>query len=68
MTRSAQSRLAAIGAGALCVALSVLAGCGGPAVSGEESFDQAREVNFAYKAAVADVQLQLFDGEWILEG
>ena len=37
-------------------------------MSGEESFDQAREVNFAYNAAVADVQLQLFDGEWILEG
>ncbi|MFJ2367749.1 hypothetical protein [Microbacterium sp. NPDC087665] len=37
-------------------------------MTGEELFDQAREVNFTYKAAVADVQLQLFDGEWTVEG
>ncbi|MFJ2367750.1 hypothetical protein [Microbacterium sp. NPDC087665] len=37
-------------------------------MTGEELFDRAREVNFTYKAAVADVQLQLFDGEWTLEG
>ncbi|MDQ0647498.1 hypothetical protein QFZ53_001694 [Microbacterium natoriense] len=53
---------------AIAVVLAPLTGCGGPAVTGEELFDQAREVNFAYKAAVADVQLQLFEGEWTLEG
>jgi hypothetical protein len=37
-------------------------------LSDEVLFDRAREVNFAYKAAVADVQLQLFEGEWTLEG
>ncbi|MFF7291236.1 hypothetical protein ACFY9N_01750 [Microbacterium sp. NPDC008134] len=30
----------------------------------EELFEQAREVNFAYKAPVADVQVSVFDGEW----
>lgn len=37
-------------------------------MSDEELFDQARTVNFAYKAAVADVQLQILDGDWNLTG
>ena len=48
-------------------ALLVLSGCGEP-VSDEELFEQARTVNFDYKAAVADVQLQILDGDWRLEG
>ncbi|MGN7966981.1 hypothetical protein ACTJKK_12975 [Microbacterium sp. 22179] len=34
----------------------------------EELFERAREVNFAYKRAVADVQVQIFDGDWDLTG
>jgi hypothetical protein len=49
-------------------ALSILTGCGESALTGEELFDQAREVNFTYVADVADVQVQLFEGERTLEG
>lgn len=34
----------------------------------EELFEQARAVNFAYKAAVAEVQLHILDAEWDLTG
>lgn len=34
----------------------------------KELFNQARATNFAYKAAVADVQLQILDGDWDLTG
>ncbi|MFJ2368105.1 hypothetical protein [Microbacterium sp. NPDC087665] len=30
----------------------------------DELLDQARDVNFAFKAALADVQMQVFDGDW----
>lgn len=30
----------------------------------DELLEQARDVNFAFKAAVADVQMQVFDGDW----
>ncbi|WP_046014134.1 hypothetical protein [Microbacterium sp. SA39] len=36
-------------------------------MSDADLFDQAREVNFTYKAAVADVQLQILDGEWEID-
>lgn len=47
-------------------ALLVLSGCG-ESVSDEDLFERARTVNFEYKAAVADVQMQILDGEWRLE-
>jgi len=33
-------------------------------MSDQEQFNNAREVNSAFKAAVAQVQLNVFDGEW----
>ncbi|MCT2085855.1 hypothetical protein M3D75_06990 [Microbacterium enclense] len=32
--------------------------------SGQAGFDQAREANLEFKATVAEVQKQIFDGEW----
>ena len=40
-----------------------LSGCGTP-ISDEEMFERAREVNFAYKEAVAGVQLEILDADW----
>ncbi|WP_139327301.1 hypothetical protein [Microbacterium sp. RURRCA19A] len=44
----------------------VLTACGEePAEPGsEQAFDDARAVNLEFKAAVADVQKQIFDGDW----
>ncbi|GAB3630797.1 hypothetical protein GCM10027421_01500 [Microbacterium shaanxiense] len=47
-------------------AVLMLSGCG-ESVSDEDLFERARTVNFEYKAAVADVQMQILDGEWRLE-
>ena len=47
--------------------LLVMSGCGEP-MTDEELFEQARAVNFEYKAQVADVQIQIFDGEWDVTG
>ncbi|MDF2666581.1 MAG: UDP-N-acetylmuramate dehydrogenase [Microbacterium sp.] len=52
------------------VAATLLTGCGGPQMSpvetptSEQSFAEAKAVNLAFKTAVADVQKQIFDGEW----
>ena len=64
-------RAPALLVGALVAAI-ILTGCGGPQVStqepsaGEGSFAEAREVNLEFKAAVAEVQKQIFDGEWVV--
>ena len=53
---------------ALCIAAMalVLTACGAGAAEpgSEEAFAEAREVNLEFKAAVAEVQEQIFDGEW----
>ena len=51
--------------GALVVA-AVLTACAAPTASpgSEESFAGAREVNLEFKATVAEVQQQIFGGEW----
>lgn len=55
-------------AGALSAGVMVaLTGCGGPAVSGDELFEQARSVYMDYRSAVAEVQLVIFDGEWVID-
>lgn len=48
------------------VAAAVLTACAAPSTSpgSEESFAEAREVNLEFKATVAEVQKQIFDGEW----
>ncbi|MFJ2368104.1 hypothetical protein [Microbacterium sp. NPDC087665] len=40
-----------------------MTGCG-EQMTDEELLDQARGVNFAFKAALAEVQMQVFDGDW----
>lgn len=56
--------------GGAVIAGIVLTGCGGPQMSPQEtlssdaSFDDARAVNLEFKATVAEVQKQIFDGEW----
>ena len=71
MTRSMNQRGArrlnqAIRAAAVGVAaVLVLTGCGAP-MSDEELLTQARDANFEFKAAVAQVQLQLVDDDWRL--
>ncbi|WP_307362663.1 hypothetical protein [Microbacterium murale] len=37
-------------------------------MSDEDLFEQARTVNLEYKAAVAEVQLQILDGDWRILG
>lgn len=54
-------------AGAALVATLALSGCGAQ-MTDEEQYDSAREVNFAFKDAVAQLQLQVFDGEWDVTG
>lgn len=45
-----------------------LSGCQGEGpVTGAELFDEAKQVNTAFKEAVGAVQLQVFDGEWTVE-
>ena len=56
--------------GGAVIAGIVLTGCGGPQMSPQEtpsrdaSFDDARAVNLEFKATVAAVQKQIFDGQW----
>jgi hypothetical protein len=58
---------------AAIVAATLLTGCGGPQMTpvetptSEQSFDEAKAANAEFKAAVADVQKQLFAGEWRVE-
>ena len=59
MSGSRRRSIAAI----MMASLLMMSGCGAP-MTEEELFEQAREVNFAYKAPVADVQVSVFDGEW----
>jgi len=49
---------------ALAVALLIgMTGCG-EQMTDEEVLEQAHDVNFAFKSALADVQMQVFDGDW----
>ena len=63
--RSARKRTVPV---ALCIAAValVLTACGAGAAEpgAEEAFAEAREVNLEFKATVAEVQKQIFDGEW----
>lgn len=55
-------------AGALCAGVMVaLTGCGGSVVSGDELFERARSVYLDYRSAVAEVQVEIFDGEWVID-
>ncbi|MFJ2371082.1 hypothetical protein [Microbacterium sp. NPDC087665] len=45
------------------VALLGMSGCG-VTVTGAEVFEQARKIDFAFKAEVAEAQLQVWDGDW----
>jgi len=57
-----RGRWTVVSAGAVIVA-TLVTGCAG-AQAPEADFDEARAANLAYKSAVAEVQKQLFDGEW----
>lgn len=53
---------------AVFVVLAVgLTSCRPPATTGEELFDQARAVYLDYRSAVAEAQLEIFDGEWLVD-
>src|SRR4051794_1254937 len=56
--------------GLVAVSVGALLGLSGwgDSVSDEDLFEQARTVNFEYKAAVAEVQLQILDGQWRVLG
>jgi hypothetical protein len=43
--------------------LIALTGCGEP-MTDEQLFIQARDVSFTFRAALADVQMQVLDGDW----
>jgi hypothetical protein len=57
-----QARKMAAVAAAL-VLLIGMTGCG-EQMTNEELLDQARDVNFTFKTALGDVQMQVFDGDW----
>ncbi|MBQ3358771.1 MAG: hypothetical protein IJG47_07715 [Microbacterium sp.] len=44
-----------------------ISGCGGP-VSDEQLFDRAKQVSFSFRAAIAEVQVELLDGKWEITG
>ncbi len=73
MTQRRWRTLPALVASAVVTA-TVLTGCGGPQMSPNETpsatpsstvgFEDAKAANLEYKAAVAEVQKQIFDGDW----
>jgi hypothetical protein len=60
MTGGRRAAAAAAIAAALLIGLT---GCG-EQMTDQELLEQARDVNFAFKAALTDVQMQVFDGDW----
>jgi hypothetical protein len=60
MTGGRRAAAAAAIAAALLIGLT---GCG-EQMTDQEVLEQARDVNFTFKAALADVQMQVLDGEW----
>jgi hypothetical protein len=59
MSGSRRRSIAAI----MIASVLMTSGCGDP-MTDEELFEQAREVNFAYKEAVAGVQLEILNADW----
>lgn len=60
---SARSRFIKLaGAVAVCAAIT---GCGAQMPVGSQLFDQAKAANLQFKAAVAAVQMQIYDGDWV---
>lgn len=53
-------------AASILLLTAVVGGCSSVA-SGDELFDQARSVYLDYRSAVAEVQVEIFDGEWVID-